>query len=110
MCSVRDEIVDKPVSCHKIGGSFLNKQSLGVDRFYFNLQKTVLVMGLTDFKIFYQKPIATYFSGETIHGQILINLSDAKKFRKIKIELVGEGRVHWEETRWDGRKHKKLYF
>ena len=56
-------------------------------------------MGLSDFKIFFQKPIATYFSGETVHGQILINLSDSKNFRKIKIELVGEGRVQWQETR-----------
>ena len=61
------------------------------------------MMGLTDFKIFFQKPISTYFSGETVHGQVLVNLSDSKNFRKIKIELVGEGRVEWKETR-------KVYF
>jgi len=70
-------------------------------------------MGLSDFKIFFQKPIATYFSGETVHGQILINLSDSKNFRKIKIELVGEGRVQWQETRTvtrrdsDGKSHSE---
>ena len=56
-------------------------------------------MGLTDFKIIYQKPLATYFSGEAVQGQLLINLSDSKNFKKIKVELVGEGRVQWKETR-----------
>ena len=58
------------------------------------------MMGLSDFQIIFQKPIATYFSGETVHGQILINLSDSKNFQKIEIELVGEGNVNWTETRY----------
>ena len=56
-------------------------------------------MELLDFKILFQKPIPTYFSGEIIHGQVLINLSDPKDFQNIKIEIVGEGRVLWKNTR-----------
>ena len=54
-------------------------------------------MGLSDFKIIFEKPNATYFSGETVHGQILIDLNKTKEFKKITIELVGEGNVHWTE-------------
>ena len=57
-------------------------------------------MGLNDLQILFQKPSKTYFSGETVYGQILINLNGTKKFRQIKVVLVGEGHVHWEETRW----------
>ena len=56
-------------------------------------------MGLNDLQILFQKPSKTYFSGETVYGQILINLNDTKKFRQIKVVLVGEGHVQWEETR-----------
>ena len=54
-------------------------------------------MGLSDFKIIFEKPNATYFSGETVHGQILIDLNKTKELKKITIELVGEGNVHWTE-------------
>ena len=56
-------------------------------------------MGLTDFGIIFERPSKTYFSGEVINGQLVVNLSSPKNFRKIKIELFGSGRVHWTETR-----------
>ena len=56
-------------------------------------------MGLHDLQILFHKSSKTYFSGETVYGEILINLNDTKKFRHIKVVLVGEGHVHWEETR-----------
>ena len=58
-------------------------------------------MGLNDFQIHFERPNRTFFSGEVINGQVLINLSSEKKFRKIKLELVGSGRVHWTETRYE---------
>ena len=56
-------------------------------------------MGLNDLQILFHKRNKTYFSGETVYGEILINLNDTKKFRHIKVVLIGEGHVHWEETR-----------
>ena len=56
-------------------------------------------MGLNDFQVLFERPNKTYFSGEILNGQILVNLSSEKNFRKIKLELVGSGRVHWTETR-----------
>jgi len=56
-------------------------------------------MGLTDFGIIFERPTKTYFSGEVINGQLVINLSSPKNFRKIKIELFGSGRVYWTESR-----------
>ena len=57
-------------------------------------------MGLTDFGIIFERPTKTYFSGEVINGQLVINLSSPKNFRKIKIELYGSGRVYWTESRY----------
>ena len=56
-------------------------------------------MGLKDLQIIIQKPTNTYFPGETVSGQLQINLDDTKKFQQIKISLVGEAHVHWTETR-----------
>ena len=58
----------------------------------------LIVMGLSDFKIILEKPNAFYRAGETICGQLLIDLSKSKEFRNITIELVGEGKVHWTES------------
>ena len=55
-------------------------------------------MGLTDFQVIFEHRDKTYFSGETIIGQVNINLNREKKFRELKIELEGYGNVRWEET------------
>lgn len=55
-------------------------------------------MGLTDFQVIFEHQNKTYFSGETIIGQVNINLNREKKFRELKIELEGYGNVRWEET------------
>jgi len=44
-------------------------------------------------------PGQVYFSGQEIQGQIHIHLSEPKKTGMLKLELCGEGRVHWTETR-----------
>ena len=58
-------------------------------------------MGLNEFKVFFDRPNKTYFAGEIVNGQILINLNCEKIFQKIKIELVGRGDVHWTENKYD---------
>ena len=54
-------------------------------------------MGLTDFQIVFEKPMPTYFSGETVNGQLVVNLSSEKKMEKIKICFDGKGKVRWTE-------------
>ena len=56
-------------------------------------------MGLSNFNIQFDKPLKVFFSGEVVTGQVIVDLTDQKKFRKIKLELVGRGEVHWTETR-----------
>ena len=56
-------------------------------------------MGLSNFNIQFEKPLKVFFSGEVVNGQVIVDLTDQKKFRKIKLELVGRGEVHWTETR-----------
>ena len=56
-------------------------------------------MGLTNFNINFEKPLKVFFSGEEVRGQVLMNLSSQKNFRKIKLEIVGRGEVHWTESR-----------
>ena len=54
-------------------------------------------MSLTDFQVIFEHRDKTYFSGETIIGQVNFNLNREKKFREIKIELEGVGNVEWKE-------------
>lgn len=56
-------------------------------------------MGLNNFIIQFEKPLKVYFSGEVVTGRVVVDLSSEKTFRKIKLELVGRGSVHWTETR-----------
>ena len=60
-------------------------------------------MGLTDFQIVFEKPMPTYFSGETVNGQLVVNLSSEKKMERIKVSFNGKGIVRWteQETRRD---------
>jgi len=61
-------------------------------------------MGLTDFQIIFENPMKVYFSGQTINGRVLVNLSEHKKMAKIKVQLVGRGEVHWTESRREQRR------
>ena len=56
-------------------------------------------MGLNNFNIQFEKPLKVFFSGEVVNGRVMIDLSQEKKFRKIKLELVGRGEVQWTERR-----------
>ena len=56
-------------------------------------------MGLSNFNIQFEKPLKIFFSGEELRGRVVIDLSSEKKFRQIKLEVVGRGEVHWKETR-----------
>ena len=42
-------------------------------------------MGLVDFQIMFEKPLPTYFPGEVVNGQLVVNLSSEKKMAKIKV-------------------------
>ena len=55
--------------------------------------------GLRDFLIKFDKPQPVYFPGDVVSGQLVVNLSEQKKFKKIKVELMGWGNVSWRETR-----------
>ena len=54
-------------------------------------------MGLTDFQIVFEKPMPTFFSGETVNGQLVVNLSSEKKMERIKVSFNGKGKVRWTE-------------
>ena len=56
-------------------------------------------MGLTDFQIVFEKPMPTYFSGETVNGQLVVNLSSEKKMERIKVSFNGKGNVRWTEKK-----------
>ena len=49
-------------------------------------------MGLTDFQM------PTYFSGETVNGQLVVNLSSEKKMERIIVSFNGKGKVRWTES------------
>ena len=56
-------------------------------------------MGLTKFNIQFEKPLKIFFPVEEVRGRVTVDLSSEKKFRQIKLEVVGRGEVHWTETR-----------
>jgi hypothetical protein len=56
-------------------------------------------MGLTNFQIMFEKPMPTYFSGETVNGQLFVNLSSEKKMERIKVCFSGKGKVRWTEKK-----------
>ena len=64
-------------------------------------------MGINEFKVIFDRPNKTYFAGEILNGQVLINLNSEKTFKKIKVELEGYGNVHWKERKYVT---KKYYF
>ena len=58
--------------------------------------------GLREFLIQLNKPEPVYVAGDVVSGQLMINLSKQKTFKKIKVELVGKGDVEWEGKDSDG--------
>jgi len=64
-------------------------------------------MGLVDFQTIFDNPMKVYFSGQTICGRVLVNLSEHKKMAKIKVRLVGRGEVHWTESRRENRRDSR---
>ena len=44
-------------------------------------------MGLVDFQILFEKPLPTYFPGEIVNGQLIINLSSEKSMQRIKVRI-----------------------
>ena len=47
-------------------------------------------MGLIDFQILFEKPLPTYFPGEIVNGQLIINLSNEKSMQRIKVRIFIE--------------------
>ena len=43
--------------------------------------------GLRDFLIKFDKPQPVYFPGDVVSGQLVVNLSEQKSFKKIKVRL-----------------------
>ena len=55
-------------------------------------------MGLTDFQIVLEKQcLPIHFPGETVNGQLVVNLSSEKKMERIKVSINGKGKVRWTE-------------
>ena len=44
-------------------------------------------MGLLDFQVVFEKPWPTFFPGETVNGQLIINLSSVKDMQYVKVNL-----------------------
>ena len=44
-------------------------------------------MGLLDFQVVFEKPWPTFFPGETVNGQLIINLSSVKDMQYVKVSL-----------------------
>ena len=44
-------------------------------------------MGLVDFQILFEKPLPTYFPGEIVNGQLIVNLSSEKSMQRIKVRI-----------------------
>jgi len=55
--------------------------------------------GLKDLLIRFDQPMRVYFPGDVVSGQVLVNLTKEKSFKKIQVELVGKGTVEWTEQR-----------
>ncbi|XP_076766720.1 arrestin domain-containing protein 17 [Xylocopa sonorina] len=52
---------------------------------------------LRTFRIEFERPNATYMPGETVSGNILVDVTKVKRFRGLSISTKGEARVSWSE-------------
>jgi len=54
-------------------------------------------MGLEEFFIFLDSPTQAFFPGQEVSGRVHIKLSGDKKMNRLKLEIIGKGRVEWRE-------------
>ncbi|XP_067665042.1 arrestin domain-containing protein 3-like [Haliotis asinina] len=54
------------------------------------------------FEVSYSKERPAYYPGETVEGQVTVELNDAMKMRGIHLRFKGMARVHWTEERPSG--------
>jgi len=55
-------------------------------------------MGLLDFQVILDNPVKVYFAGQPVSGRVLVNVSEPKKMKCLKVQMVGRGEVHWDES------------
>jgi len=55
-------------------------------------------MGLLDFQVILDNPVKVFFAGQPVSGRVLVNVSEPKKMKCLKVEMVGRGEVHWDES------------
>ncbi|XP_008553257.1 arrestin domain-containing protein 2 [Microplitis demolitor] len=67
-------------------------------------------MSLQTFEIKLDNPTATYGSGAMITGQVIIDLTKAKKMRALKLRFKGKCEVHWEKRTGSGKNSRTTYF
>ncbi|XP_033226512.1 arrestin domain-containing protein 17-like [Belonocnema kinseyi] len=52
-------------------------------------------MGLEEFRIIFGNPHKTYYSGETVTGNVFLVLNSPKKIRGIRVRIKGEAHTSW---------------
>ncbi|XP_012225775.1 arrestin domain-containing protein 17 isoform X2 [Linepithema humile] len=52
-------------------------------------------MGLKDFRVVFDNPVNTYYSGQTVTGNIIVVVDSTKKVRGIKVRIKGEANTSW---------------
>jgi len=54
---------------------------------------------MDSFRVKLNSPNNVFFAGQEVSGQIHISLSEPKKLSAVRLELWGEGKVHWREVK-----------
>ena len=67
-------------------------------------------MGLENFQIVFDKPVATYFAGGVIKGKFIVSLNSEKTMEKIKVTLKGEGYVRWTQQEGTGDNRRTVEY
>ncbi|XP_011504212.1 PREDICTED: arrestin domain-containing protein 3 [Ceratosolen solmsi marchali] len=64
-------------------------------------------MGLTEFKIHFDNPYATYCPDQTVTGNVILTIDSTKKIKAIQLRVKGEADTYWstdrQELNNDGR-------
>jgi len=58
--------------------------------------------GLRLFDVRLDNPGGVYYGGNVVTGMVVLQLSEEKKARGVRVELTGESSVHWTERRTTG--------
>ncbi|XP_059472026.1 arrestin domain-containing protein 17-like [Neocloeon triangulifer] len=58
----------------------------------------IATMGLEEFKILFDNPMAAYFAGQTVSGRIVIRNEKPEKYRAIILKLAGEAKCTWSQA------------